>query len=45
MRSDGHPVGNFTLSDPWVRIPAEAYAERLFESCAVLKSSEDDTAQ
>ena len=35
----------FYIKRSWVRIPAEAYAERLFESCEVLKPQEDDTAQ
>ena len=32
----------FWIKRSWVRIPAEAYAERLFESCELLTTPEDD---
>ena len=35
----------FWIRRSWVRIPAEAYAERLFESCELLKTQEDAAAQ
>ena len=35
----------FWIKQSWVRIPAEAYAERLFESCELLKTQQDDAVQ
>ena len=35
----------FWIKRSWVRIPAEAYAERLFESCELLKTQADDATQ
>ena len=35
----------FWINQSWVRIPAEAYAERLFESCELLETQKDDAVR